>query len=133
MISWLLGDSHDPLNLLEKYFLSNILLDNSASPLRKALELSKIGKSPSPFLGIEPSNKEIVFMAGLEGVEKDKADEVEELILNTLKNLVIDGVPEELNQFLASSIRNWSKRSIWWWNALWIAINAGMYECLYTP
>ena len=35
-------------------------------------------------------------MAGLEGVEKDKADEVEELILSTLKNLVIDGVPESL-------------------------------------
>jgi len=96
VISWLLGDSHDPLNLLEKYFLSNILLDNSASPLRKALELSKIGKSPSPFLGIEPSNKEIVFMVGLEGVGQDKAGEVEELILTTLEKLVIDGVPEDL-------------------------------------
>ncbi len=96
VISWLLGDSHDPLNLLEKYFLSNILLDNSASPLRKALELSKIGKSPSPFLGIEPSNKEIVFMAGLEGVGQDQAGEVEELILTTLEKLVIDGVSEDL-------------------------------------
>ena len=96
VISWLLGDSHDPLNLLENYFLSNILLDNSASPLRKALELSKIGKSPSPFLGIEPSNKEIVFMAGLEGVGPDKAIEVEELILSTLQKLVKDGVPEDL-------------------------------------
>jgi Zn-dependent M16 (insulinase) family peptidase len=96
VISWLLGDSHNPLNLLEKYFLSNILLDNSASPLRKALELSKIGKSPSPFLGIEPSNKEIVFMAGLEGVGPDKALEVEELILSTLQKLVKDGVPEDL-------------------------------------
>ena len=96
VISWLLGDSHDPLNLLEKYFLSNILLDNSASPLRKALELSKIGKSPSPFLGIEPSNKEIVFMAGLEGVGQDKAIEVEELILSTLEKLVKDGVPQDL-------------------------------------
>ena len=96
VISWLLGDSHDPLNLLEKYFLSNILLDNSASPLRKALELSKIGKSPSPFLGIEPSNKEIVFMAGLEGVGPDRAIEVEELILSTLQKLVKDGVPEDL-------------------------------------
>ena len=96
VISWLLGDSHDPLNLLEKYFLSNILLDNSASPLRKALELTKIGKSPSPFLGIEPSNKEIVFMAGLEGVGPDKAIEVEELILSTLQKLVKDGVPENL-------------------------------------
>ena len=96
VISWLLGDSHDPLNLLEKYFLSNILLDNSASPLRKALELSKIGKSPSPFLGIEPSNKEIVFMAGLEGVGQDKTIEVEELILSTLEKLVKDGVPQDL-------------------------------------
>ena len=96
VISWLLGDSHNPLNLLEKYFLSNVLLDNSASPLRKALELSKLGKSPSPFLGIEPSNKEIVFMAGLEGVGKNKASEVEELILTTLEKLVIDGVPEDL-------------------------------------
>ena len=96
VVSWLLGDSHDPLNLLEKYFLSNILLDNSASPLRKALELSELGKAPSPFLGIEPSNKEIVFMAGLEGVKKDKAKEVEELILSTLENLVTDGVPEDL-------------------------------------
>ena len=43
VISWLLGNSHNPLNLLEKYFLSNILLDNSASPLRKALERSKLG------------------------------------------------------------------------------------------
>ena len=96
VISWLLGDSHNPLNLLEKYFLSNVLLDNSASPLRKALELSKLGKSPSPFLGIEPSNKEIVFMAGLEGVGKNKASEVEELILSTLEKLVVDGVPEDL-------------------------------------
>tara|TARA_B100000287_G_C20672612_1_gene793945 strand:- start:2320 stop:5160 length:2841 start_codon:yes stop_codon:yes gene_type:complete len=96
VISWLLGDSHDPLNLLEKYFLSNILLDNSASPLRKALELSKLGKSPSPFLGIEPSNKEIVFMAGLEGVGQDQAVEVEKLILDTLEKLVSDGVSENL-------------------------------------
>ena len=96
VLSWLLGDSHDPLNLLEKYFLSNILLDNSASPLRKAIEQSNLGKSPSPFLGIEPSNKEIVFMAGLEGVAKNKAVKVEDLILSTLKNLVNNGVPQDL-------------------------------------
>ena len=47
-------------------------------------------------MGIEPSNKEIVFMAGLEGVGPDKAIEVEELILSTLQKLVKDGVPEDL-------------------------------------
>ena len=96
VISWLIGNSHEPLNLLEKYFMSNILLDNSSSPLRKALEQSDLGKSPSPFLGIEPSNKEIVFMAGLEGVAADQAKNVEELILTTLQDLVKNGVPKEL-------------------------------------
>ena len=96
VISWLIGNSHEPLNLLEKYFMSNILLDNSSSPLRKALELSDLGKSPSPFLGIEPSNKEIVFMAGLEGVAADQAKNVEELVLSTLQDLVKNGVPKEL-------------------------------------
>ena len=96
VLSWLLGNSHEPLNLLEKYFMSNILLDNSSSPLRKALELSPLGKSPSPFLGLEPSNKEIVFMAGLEGVQANKAEEIEELILTTLSDLVKTGVPKEL-------------------------------------
>ena len=96
VVSWLLGNSHEPLNLLEKYFMSNILLDNSSSPLRKALEQSDLGKSPSPFLGIEPSNKEIVFMAGLEGVAANQAENIEKLILTTLHDLVKNGVPKEL-------------------------------------
>jgi Zn-dependent M16 (insulinase) family peptidase len=96
VVSWLLGNSHEPLNLLEKYFMSNILLDNSSSPLRKALEQSDLGKSPSPFLGIEPSNKEIVFMAGLEGVAANQAENIEKLILTTLQDLVKNGVPKEL-------------------------------------
>ena len=96
VVSWLLGNSHEPLNLLEKYFLSNILLDNSSSPLRKALELTNLGKSPSPFLGLEPSNKEIVFMAGLEGAQAGQSEAIEELILTTLKDLVNNGVPKDL-------------------------------------
>ncbi|MDC0014561.1 insulinase family protein [Gammaproteobacteria bacterium] len=96
VVSWLLGNSHEPLNLLEKYFLSNVLLDNSSSPLRKALELTDLGKSPSPFLGLEPSNKEIVFMAGLEGARANQSEAIETLVLSTLKNLVRDGVPRDL-------------------------------------
>ena len=84
------------VNLLEKYFLSNDLLDNSSSPLRKALELSSLGKSPSPVLGIEPSNKEIVFMAGLEGVEANEATEIQDLITSTLQELVDSGVPKDI-------------------------------------
>ena len=96
VISWLLNESHNPVELLETYLMSNILLDNSASPLRKALEGSKLGTSPSPLTGLEADQKELVFAAGLEGVSANKHFEVEELIVNCLKSLIKDGVPEEL-------------------------------------
>ena len=96
VVSWLLGNSHEPLNLLEKYFMSNILLDNSSSPLRKALEQSDLGKSPSPFLGIEPSNKEIVFMAGLEGVAANQAENIEKLIRNQENQAYLEELKHKL-------------------------------------
>ena len=96
VISWLLNESHNPVELLETYLMSNILLDNSASPLRKALEGSKLGTSPSPVTGLEADQKELVFAAGLEGVSANMHYEVEELIVNCLKSLIEDGVPEDL-------------------------------------
>jgi Zn-dependent M16 (insulinase) family peptidase len=76
--------------------MSNILLDNSASPLRKALENSDLGKSLSPLTGLEADQKELVFAAGLEGVDVNKQKEVEDLVLNCLKELVKDGIPQDL-------------------------------------
>ena len=52
VLSWLLGESHNPVELLESYLVSNILLDNSASPLRKVLENTDLGKSLSPLTGL---------------------------------------------------------------------------------
>ena len=76
--------------------MSNILLDNSASPLRKALENTDLGKSLSPLTGLEADHKELVFAAGLEGVTTNKQLEVEELILNCLKEIVSNGIPKDL-------------------------------------
>ena len=98
VLSWLLGESHNPVELLESYLVSNILLDNSASPLRKTLENTDLGKSLSPLTGLEADHKELVFAAGLEGVDSNKQLEVEELILNCLKNVVSNGISEELVQ-----------------------------------
>ena len=81
--------------------MSSILLDNSASPLRKALENSDLGKSPSPLTGLETDQKELVFAAGLEGIDGDKHIEVEKLILDCLNNLILTGVDEEI---VASSL-----------------------------
>ena len=96
VLSWLLNESHNPVQLLETYLMSNILLDNSASPLRKVLEGTKLGKSPSPLTGLEADQKELVFAAGLEGVDSNKSKEVEALIMDCLKKLVKDGVPKDL-------------------------------------
>ena len=96
VLSWLLNESHNPVELLETYLLSNILLDNSASPLRKALEGSDLGIAPSPLTGIETSHKEIVFAAGLEGVDAGNQVKVEKLILDTLNNLIKEGVDKDV-------------------------------------
>ena len=96
VLSWLLNESHNPVQLLETYLMSNILLDNSASPLRKILENTKLGKSPSPLTGLEADQKELVFAAGLEGIDSNKSKEVEILIMDCLTKLVEDGVPKDL-------------------------------------
>ena len=96
VLSWLLGESHNPVELLESYLVSNILLDNSASPLRKALENTDLGKSLSPLTGLEADHKELVFAAGLEGLDSNKQLEVEELILNCLKDIVSNGISDQL-------------------------------------
>ncbi len=96
VLSWLLGESHDPIELLECILISNILLDNSASPLRKTLENTDLGKSLSPLTGLETSHKELVFAAGLEGVAANKQQEVENLIMDCLDKLIKNGISKDL-------------------------------------
>ncbi len=96
VLSWLLGESHNPVELLESFLMSNILLDNSASPLRKVLENTDLGKSLSPLTGLETDHKELVFAAGLEGVRSNKQKEVQDLIINCLKDVVKKGIDKDL-------------------------------------
>lgn len=96
VVGWLLGDSTDLDAQLEANLLSQILLDNSASPLRKALEQSELGGSPSPLCGLEDSNREMSFMCGVEGSEPEHAEAVEALILDTLKQVAEQGVERSL-------------------------------------
>ena len=92
VISWLLGKSFDSYNLLEKYLLSSVLIDNSSSPLRKALETTSLGKTTSPIMGLETSNKELLFAVGLEGVAPNKHKEIESLVIDTLNDCVEFGI-----------------------------------------
>lgn len=92
VVGWLLGFSTDLDAQLEAQLLSQVLLDNSASPLRKALEQSSLGNSPSPLCGLEESNREMSFLCGLEGSEPGHAVAVETLVLETLQQVARQGV-----------------------------------------
>ncbi len=96
VLGWLLGLCTDAEEVMTAHLLSGILLENSASPLRYALETSDLGQAPSPLCGVSDSSREMVFACGLEGSDPEKAQAVEELILTTLKRVATDGVAQEL-------------------------------------
>lgn len=95
VVGWLLGRSTDLSDLFKAQLLSSVLLDNSASPLLRVLETSELGSAPSPMCGLEDSNREMTFMAGLEGCGADSTKEVENLVLDTLNMIAEQGIEQD--------------------------------------
>lgn len=95
VLAWLLGESTDLHAQLEAHLLSNVLLSDSSSPLRHALETTELASSPSPLCGLEDSNREMCFMCGLEGSTAENAQAFEELVLDTLRQVAEHGVEQE--------------------------------------
>lgn len=95
VLGWLLGPNTELEELLKAHLLADVLLDTSASPLRRVLETTKLGASVSPLCGLEESNHEISFMCGIEGSDPEHADALETLVMDTLEELAIKGIPYE--------------------------------------
>ena len=95
IMGWLLGKSTNLEDLLQAQLLSNVLLDNSSSPLLHLLESTDYGTAPSPLCGLEDSNRELSFSCGIEGSNPDDADAIEAMILGKLEALARDGVEHE--------------------------------------
>lgn len=93
VLAWLLGPAADPRARFEAHLLSGILLENSASPLRQALETTTLGESPSALSGLDDNNREMAFACGLEGSEPEHAAALEQLVLDTLTQVAEQGVP----------------------------------------
>lgn len=94
VFGWLLGHSTDLENQLKAELMTDVLLDNSAAPLRKLLETCGLGSSPSPLCGLEDSNREMAFMCGLEGSSPQQAEELEQRILEVLQTVAKEGVSQ---------------------------------------
>jgi Zn-dependent M16 (insulinase) family peptidase len=94
-VGWLLGKTTDLMANMEAHLLNSVLLDNSASPLLRALETSDLGTAPSPLCGLDDSHLELLFVCGLEGSEPEHAAAVEALVLGTLSEVAERGVPAD--------------------------------------
>jgi len=94
VLAWLLGHSTDLESQLKAELMTDVLLDNSAAPLRKLLETCGLGSSPSPLCGLEDSNREMAFMCGLEGSSPRQAAELEQRIFAVLQDVAANGVSQ---------------------------------------
>ncbi|MDL2307872.1 insulinase family protein [Desulfovibrio sp. OttesenSCG-928-C06] len=72
--------------------LEHILLGMPASPLRRALIESGLGEDLTGS-GMQDELRQITFSIGLKGIAEENAGQVEEIILQTLRGLVENGIP----------------------------------------
>ncbi len=87
MLSWIIGRTTDPEDVILCSILNLILLGNEGAPLRKAIMDSKLGTdilndSQRDFIG--PNR---TFRVGLIGSEADRVNDFTELVINTLTQI----------------------------------------------
>lgn len=103
MVNWLLHDSTDAVALMEANLVAEILLGHDGSPLSRALVESGLGEDIAPSTGLETELKHLCFSAGLRGVERARAREVEDLVLSTLRSVAEKGIdPAEVETAVRS-------------------------------
>ncbi|MCU0559888.1 MAG: insulinase family protein [Desulfobacterales bacterium] len=95
-IAWLAPDIRDTREVLSMALLEQILLGNSASPLRKALIESGLGSALSDGSGYDAENRDTLFAAGLKDVAAEAADRIETLIFDILTSLAERGIDREM-------------------------------------
>jgi presequence protease len=95
VLSWLLGPCTSLDEMMKANLLSQVLLDNSSSPLRQALEKTELAAAPSPLCGLEDSNYEMCFLCGVEGSQVENAQAFEDMVLHVLNDVAANGIPHE--------------------------------------
>jgi presequence protease len=95
-VAWLGPDIRDAFEVLVMTVVEQVLIGNSGSPLRKALIDSGLGSTLSDGSGYDSENKDTMFACGLKDVSEDAAQSIHDIIFNTLRQLVADGIDRRL-------------------------------------
>jgi Zn-dependent M16 (insulinase) family peptidase len=111
MLNWLLPDSTDTVALMEANLVTEILLGHDGAPLSKALIDSGLGEDIAPSSGLETEIKHMCFSVGLRGVARERADDFQALVMETIRNLVSTGISEDEIQTAVRSI-DFSNREV---------------------
>ncbi len=95
-VAWLTADVRKSLDILTLTLLSEILLGNAASPLRKSLMDSRLGSALSDGTGYESDYRDTLFSCGLKDIEAARSGDVETIVFETLNRLADQGIEKEL-------------------------------------
>ena len=90
--AWMLGETSNSEEILEASFLSCLLLEHSASPLRKLFETTERATGPSELCGVDDSARQIIFICGVEGASPDSEEPLERELFECLRLLCEKGV-----------------------------------------
>ena len=95
-LAWLTADIKDTFEVLALTLLEQILLGNSASPLRKALIDSGLGSALCDGTGFNADNRDTMFVSGLKDVDSSDSKQIEDIILGVMQHLVEKGIDQTL-------------------------------------
>jgi Zn-dependent M16 (insulinase) family peptidase len=93
-VNWLLPEAGDVELTFALAVLEQVLIGTPAAQLRKALIDSGLGEDLAGS-GMETGSRQMYFSTGLKGVDPANVDRVEQLILDTLAGLALNGVDPE--------------------------------------
>jgi hypothetical protein len=94
--AWLTADIKDTFEVLVLTLLEQILLGNSASPLRQALIDSGLGSALCDGTGFDADNRDTLFVSGLKDVASSDAEQIERIIIGVLRDLAENGIDKTL-------------------------------------
>ena len=95
VLSWIVGPSDNPLEVLSLSILTDILLGTPGAPLYRAITGSDLGEDLHSNSGMSAHSPLMTFTVGFTGSDKSKTDRIEAFLLDTLSSIAEKGFDKD--------------------------------------